>query len=976
MIESDKSSLAIMKKIMAPKTLFFLSFCVVLLLGLFYLHATWKGKMKENTQRAINLAMSAEAGFPKKNLITLKATVQDVGKPEYTEIKNSLMQIVRINPDVRFAYIFVHKEEKIVFLADSEPVDSLDYSPPGQEYIEASDIEREPFVNGKTVITKPMPDRWGTWVSVLVPMKDPDTGKVMALFGIDYPAESWYDDALLHTMQAGFVFLCVLLLHLTFYRFYLKNKMLRDERNKLSFANGELIKTRNSLKIAQSIAHVGNWEIDLAAKEVFASDEAFKIYGFKQGTLSLAIDTIQRIAYKEDRPKLDYALKNLLDNNENYDIEYRICSAYDGKEKVIHSNAIVERDENDIPVKVIGIIQDITERKWIEADLKESEERFRTIFEQSPIGIGIADTETGQIFQTNHRFTEIIGRSAEEIESLDWMRITHPDDLAEDLAQTNLLKQGKIESFKMNKRYVRPDGFIVWVNMTVASLRSSFFEQPMHICMIEDISERILAEEALRESERSKAMLLSNLYGMAYRCNFDHDYTMQFVSEGCYELTGYKPDDLLGNGIITFNNLIVQQFREPIWEKWISTLKAKTKFREEYQIFTAAGETKWVWEQGQGVYDASDNVVAIEGFILDINDRKKHEEDILHMNHHDVLTGLYNRTYFNESLQQLDTQSQLPLTLIVGDVNGLKLINDTFGHAAGDKVLIEIARTLRSCSQNSDIVCRTGGDEFCILLPKTSNEEAQALCRNIYDSCKKYDDETNKEIFYLSISLGFATKTEVQQSIDRLFKDAEEFMYKRKLMESKSMHSSILSSIKTTMFEKSHETEAHAERLVALSTMLGRALKLTDEQLFELELLATLHDIGKMSIDDHILNKPGKLTEEEWCEMRKHPAVGYRIAHASPELMYIADYILSHHERWDGNGYPQGLKGDAIPLLSRIVAIVDAFDAMTADRPYRKAMRKEDAIVEIAKNAGTQFDPMIVKIFMDLMKSSSVIETP
>jgi HD-GYP domain-containing protein (c-di-GMP phosphodiesterase class II) len=194
---------------------------------------------------------------------------------------------------------------------------------------------------------------------------------------------------------------------------------------------------------------------------------------------------------------------------------------------------------------------------------------------------------------------------------------------------------------------------------------------------------------------------------------------------------------------------------------------------------------------------------------------------------------------------------------------------------------------------------------------------------------------------------------------------AEESMSRRKLLESKSAHSSIIASIKVIMFEKSQETEEHAERMVQLSKSIGLAMSLTDDQLYELELLSTLHDIGKMSVYAKILSKPGKLSDEEWIEMRKHPEVGLRIAQATSELIPIAKYILCHHERWDGIGYPQGLIGEKIPLLSRIVAIVDSFDVMTNDRAYRSAMTNGEAIEEIRRNSGTQFDPEIAKVFIE-----------
>jgi len=339
-------------------------------------------------------------------------------------------------------------------------------------------------------------------------------------------------------------------------------------------------------------------------------------------------------------------------------------------------------------------------------------------------------------------------------------------------------------------------------------------------------------------------------------------------------------------------------------------------------------------------------------------------QKVLYLNHHDYLTGLYNRIFFEAEKKRLDTQRQLPISVIMGDINGLKLINDGFGHQKGDEVIIDVANILKSCGREEDIVARIGGDEFMILLPQTDSQTAQLVCSRIYDACKEHS--SNVSSIYPSISLGHATKNTATEKMDVIMLNAEESMAKQKLLESKSAHSSIIGSIKAMMFEKSQETEEHAERLIQLSKSIGVELSLTEDQLNELALLSTLHDIGKMSVSAEILSKPGKLNEAEWIEMKKHPEVGFRIAQATSELVPIAKYILCHHERWDGKGYPQGLRGEHIPLLSRIMSVVDSFDAMTNDRAYRPAMTKEQAMEEIRVNSGIQFDPKISLLFLKM----------
>jgi len=349
--------------------------------------------------------------------------------------------------------------------------------------------------------------------------------------------------------------------------------------------------------------------------------------------------------------------------------------------------------------------------------------------------------------------------------------------------------------------------------------------------------------------------------------------------------------------------------------------------------------------------------------VMDITERKEAEKKLKYLSSHDKLTGLYNRSHIEEEIARLDTERQLPLSIAMGDVNALKLINDAFGYRNGDKLLVKVGKILKKCYRKEDIIARWGGDEFLVLLPKTSEEDAVKLLDRVREACER---TTNQKI-PASVSIGISTKTIKAQNIQDIIKEAEDRMYQHKLTESKSIHSSIIASLKATLWERSHETEEHGRRLKELSLKLGRVAELAPNELDELALLSTLHDMGKIGIEDSILAKPGKLTKKEWEVMKRHPEIGYKIAQSSPQLLQIADGILYHHEWWDGTGYPHGLTGENIPLISRIIAIADAYDVMTHNRVYKKAVTKKEAIKEVKRYSGTQFDPGLVKKFIKIV---------
>lgn len=366
------------------------------------------------------------------------------------------------------------------------------------------------------------------------------------------------------------------------------------------------------------------------------------------------------------------------------------------------------------------------------------------------------------------------------------------------------------------------------------------------------------------------------------------------------------------------------------------------------------------------------------------------KEEIEYLGFHDELTGLYNRKYINAELDRLDTQRQMPISIIMGDVNGLKLVNDAFGHKEGDKILKEIAGVLKKSCREEDIIGRFGGDEFIIVLPKTDHEEAEQITERIKNNCHRI---SNDEIF-LSIAMGVATKSKIEEDMDEILKMADDSMYDRKLVESEKTRQYILEKMIERLGDRKKEIKEHSLRVQELAVKLGRNLDLSSAKLGKLSQAAFLHDIGLVAISEELIDKLQKLaeasyfdenkglnlskaginsltlsslTQKEWEEIKKHPAVGYRIVRSSERFAHLAEAILYHHERWNGTGYPSKLKGREIPFLARVIHLVDAYDVLSEGIIDNEKLSKEQIINIIRSSAGKFFDPELVKVFLNII---------
>ncbi|MEN6463014.1 MAG: HD domain-containing phosphohydrolase, partial [Syntrophomonas sp.] len=364
------------------------------------------------------------------------------------------------------------------------------------------------------------------------------------------------------------------------------------------------------------------------------------------------------------------------------------------------------------------------------------------------------------------------------------------------------------------------------------------------------------------------------------------------------------------------------------------------------------------------LFNTSGQITGAIESLKNISERKLAEERLRHLSLYDSLTGLFNRTYFEEYMNSLETREIESLGIIVCDIDGLKLVNDTMGHRAGDKMLMDASRIINECIPDKATAARIGGDEFAIIVANTSSRTLQQTTVDIKAKLEDYN-ASNPDL-PLSISIGYALTYDKDVNINTLFKKADDYMYREKLRCKRSVRSTIAQTLSKTLEARDLITKEHAQRLQELILSLTRGSTLSEHYINDLLILAEFHDIGKVGIPDKILFKAGPLTRPEKKEMQRHCEVGYNIALSVPELVPIADLILKHHEWWNGQGYPLGIRETDIPLACRILAVVDAYDAMTNDRPYRKAMNHESAIGELRRCAGTQFDPEIVDMFLNI----------
>lgn len=470
-------------------------------------------------------------------------------------------------------------------------------------------------------------------------------------------------------------------------------------------------------------------------------------------------------------------------------------------------------------------------------NIQRTERKFRKIFQEAPIGVGYA-TMKGEFIEVNRDYAKILGYSEEELVQKSIIDNTYFADLEKDAENMKKIVNGDIECFSMDKRYVKKDQSIIWVNLSVSKVQFS---------------------------------------------NDEPEYLM--------------------------------------------------------------------------------------GIILDITERKNSEALLEHLAFHDQITDLFNRRYYEEFIEKHVTNFDSQVSIALISINGLRLINDAYGFKTGDLVLRKVADILTSYCVESSLIARLNNDEFIVIYGNLAEESMNEKVSSLYGLIL---NETVEDI-NISVSIGCASQETTNNNYFELYKLAENRMLTDKLVVKDSTINRTIDIIMNSLYEKNERELLHSKRVSLICGKLAKVMGMNKMDIEKIKIAGLMHDIGKIGVPDEILNKEEKLTEDEWERIKKHAEAGFRILDSGREFSQIADCVLSHHERWDGKGYPRGLQKEEIPLFSRIIAIADSYDAMTSKRAYRDALELELVVDELNQNAGKQFDPVIIQEFMNNLNEFKLI---
>lgn len=571
---------------------------------------------------------------------------------------------------------------------------------------------------------------------------------------------------------------------------------------------------------------------------------------------------------------------------------------------------------------------------------------LKAILDNAPLGIWITDYEIPYSF-ANKYVEDNFALTEEEIKQC---RNSDTDALNKNKPQ----RYDEVVTFKDGKKHV--------LETVKTKLTLENGDKTVILGFGLDITQRKEGEEALRISEAKYRLLAETTSDVIWVLKLP-EIEFIYISPTVYALTGYTVDEIMKHNIKDFMSEASYLF----FVESIQTMTQEFQQDEdtmkstilEIEIVCKDGRTIWSEISARLRFNQMQELEMV-GVSRNIENRKKYEREVLYLSYHDQLTGLYNRRFYEEELKRINTEDNYPISLVMADVNGLKLTNDAFGHSLGDRLLITFAEILRQECRSGDVIARIGGDEFVLLLPRTGALQVE----KIVDRIRNIVSRTMIDKVMLSVSFGWKTKYTSEEEFENIYKTAEDAMYRSKLWDGRSYKSDTIKMITKSLFEKSPREQLHSDRIAMICKKIGITLGMDENDVSELGVVGLLHDIGKIGISEHILNKMDTLTDAEMDEMKRHPEIGYHILRSVNEYVDIAEYVLAHHEQCDGNGYPKGLKAEEIPLQSKILLVAEAYDEMTGSFGFKNHYTPLEALEELKRYSGIQFDHRIVETFV------------
>jgi diguanylate cyclase (GGDEF)-like protein/PAS domain S-box-containing protein/putative nucleotidyltransferase with HDIG domain len=775
-----------------------------------------------------------------------------------------------------------------------------------------------------------------------------------------------------------------------------------------------LRESEEKLRIMFSSIEDGIVVVDLSGNIIDVNQATLRLHGYSSRDELIDRKSLELIAEESRAGAIETMMKALAENR-GAKLEYTLLKKGGGKADGEGSANLLCDSEGD-PIGIVVVTREITERKRMEQALRESEERYRSVIENANDAIVVAQDGLLKFF--NSKAMEIMGYSRNELSSTPFLELIHPDD-RQMVADRHLRRlTGEALPPVYTFRIIDKEGDTKWVEINAVVIQ--WEGKPATLNFLSDITERKASEWELQKRNRELTAINAIAQSLAQYTRLNK--VLQTALYSTLEVTGlltggiWLLDEDKGKLVLAIHRGFGRKFeramsRMPLAVGFVSKVMAISDITENKELSPKYRETARL----DGLQSAISIPLKSKGKTLGVinlfshNRRDFPTEDIQlletiggeigvaienakllerlsEQSETDELTGLYNRRHFYDTLDNetyRTWRSGRCFSLAILDLDGFKRYNDRFGHISGDAVLKQFASAVKEALRKSDMAFRYGGDEFAVILPVTGADRAKKIIERVRDKWAKMSGEQYPRLDTpIRFSAGIAQFPDDSETADGLvfLADTALFTAKRGRGYKSTMASELgelpidarspatidqVYALAATVDARSPYTSGHADRVATVSSVIGRAIGLPEEDLEQLMTASLLHDIGKLGVPDLILRKPETLTRDERRVIEKHAAEGAKILSHVRELAALARVVLHHHEWYNGEGYPEGLKGEDIPLLSRIITVADSYDTMVTPLPHRQAMTHEDALDELRRYSGIQFDPDLVEAFAE-----------